>query len=65
MSGISIAKRKTGKSKAISDAFFCDYEGCMKPSKHDMTFLDHYWEKMHLCDKHVKEMKEILSRFYD
>jgi hypothetical protein len=59
---IVIEKRKTGKSKQIQDAFFCGFEGCMKPAKYEVTFLDHYWDKWHLCDNHAKEEKEILNR---
>ena len=62
MPGIKVSKRKAKNSKAMSDAVFCSLEGCYKPSKWDVLFLDHKWETMHVCDNHKKEFKELMEK---
>lgn len=53
---------KTKKSNTFSEALFCDYDGCTKAAKNEVTFLDHLWDKWLVCDAHCGEVKEILSR---
>lgn len=65
MNAIKIEMRKAGTSKNISDAHFCQFEGCYKPAKYKVTFLDHLWETWDLCDKHQKEEKEVLEKVYE